>query len=397
MIELIFCIIIGIFIGVLTGLIPGLHTNLFSSALILYMPLIASKFSSIEIIFFIVSMAITNSFLEFIPSIYLGAPNEDTVLSILPGHELLMKGEGHYAFKLGATGALVGVFLFVPFTIIFFVFLKNFYEKIELMIPFFLFWISVILVIENKQKILAFIFFVLSGFLGIASSNLSLNQSLLPLLTGLFGTSGLIYSIKENTQIPPQKNNISRVKTELIKKPIIASILIAPICSILPGIGTSQATIIGAKINNQNREQFLISNGIMAILTMSLSFTTLFLIDKSRTGSAAALAEIGIISLKEFIFLGSILISIGIIMFFISQKISLIFSKIISNLNYKKISLTVLFFLVAINFFIVGKTGLLVLAVATLLGLLCQESGVRKGILMGCLIIPTILFYLPFF
>ena len=33
------------------------------------------------------------TFIDFIPSIFLGCPDTDTELSILPGHELLKKGE----------------------------------------------------------------------------------------------------------------------------------------------------------------------------------------------------------------------------------------------------------------------------------------------------------------
>ena len=47
-------------------------------------------FSPIALIIFIVAMSITQSFVDFIPSIYLGAPDEDTVLSTMPGHNLFL-------------------------------------------------------------------------------------------------------------------------------------------------------------------------------------------------------------------------------------------------------------------------------------------------------------------
>ena len=108
-------LLIGILSGTLTGLIPGLHINLV--AIITLSLAITKTLSQTTLLIFIVSMAITHTFIDFIPSIFLGAPSEDTALSALPGHELLLKGQGHNAMKLtliGSTIAIISLAIIIP-------------------------------------------------------------------------------------------------------------------------------------------------------------------------------------------------------------------------------------------------------------------------------------------
>src|SRR3989442_5223711 len=45
---------------------------------------------------------------DFVPTVFLGAPTEDTALATLPGHRLLLVGQGAKAVALAARGALLG-------------------------------------------------------------------------------------------------------------------------------------------------------------------------------------------------------------------------------------------------------------------------------------------------
>ena len=96
--ELILALIGGLIAGTFTGLIPGIHINLVSAWLL---AIIASGFfdfvSPIVFVVFICAMTTTHTFIDFIPSIYLGAPDDESYLSVLPGHQLLMDGKGHEA------------------------------------------------------------------------------------------------------------------------------------------------------------------------------------------------------------------------------------------------------------------------------------------------------------
>ena len=116
--------LIGVIAGIATGLIPGLHVNnvalasiaLQGSLISLAMFLFGWADPTLGELLLIVSTLIignvvTHTFLDFIPSVFLGAPEGDTALSVLPGHRMLLKGLGYEAVKLSAFGSLMSVFL----------------------------------------------------------------------------------------------------------------------------------------------------------------------------------------------------------------------------------------------------------------------------------------------
>ena len=90
-IEFIFALLSGILVGTIAGLLPGIHVNLISVFLLSILAFFLNFLQPIILAVFIVAMTISDTFVSFIPSIFLGAPDEDSVLSVLPGHELLLK------------------------------------------------------------------------------------------------------------------------------------------------------------------------------------------------------------------------------------------------------------------------------------------------------------------
>jgi len=108
-IQLIISTFAGILCGIITGLIPGIHVNLISVLLISISPLLTNHISPYALALFIIAMSITHTFLDIIPSIFLGAPNEDTALAVLPGHKLLLEGKGYEAVRLATIGSLLSL------------------------------------------------------------------------------------------------------------------------------------------------------------------------------------------------------------------------------------------------------------------------------------------------
>lgn len=396
MLNLLISLLLGILAGTTTGLIPGIHINLVAISILSFS--FISNLPTTLLLIFISSMAITHTFIDFIPSIFFGAPDEDTGLGVLPGHELLMKGEGHHAIKLTVLGSIIAIISLIIIIPIFIKIMPKIYPLLQQMMAFFLIWIAIILIyIEKESKIKAIFIFILAGFLGFSSMNLNLEQPLLPLLTGLFGTSAIINSIKSRTVIPKQITNKIKINKKEILKPVITTILVSPICSFFPGLGSSQAAVIGSEITGKlNREQFLILLGSINTIVMSISFVTLFLFQKSRTGAASAISQITQLSTANlWTILTTIFISAIIatsLTLFISKKLT----KHIHKIPYTKISYLILIFLIIITICFTGPLGLIILIVATLLGLTCIEFQTRRSFLMGAILIPTIIYYLPF-
>lgn len=398
MLELLIALILGICLGIFTGLIPGIHTNLISIFLISSLGFLLKIAPQEAIIVLIVSMGLTNTFVDSIPSIYLGAPSEETSLSVLPGHKMLLEGKGHEAIIYTIIGSSIAVILFLFLAPIFFFVIPLVEDFFGKMMAFFLIWACIFLVGREKEsKSKALIIFILAGFLGIASTNLNINQPLLPLLTGLFGTSTLIYSISSNSEIPPQQTKEIKINWKSIRKPTIATTITSPICSFLPGMGASQSAIIGSEIMGEMKpKSFLVLIGSTNTLVLAVSFIILYLTGKKRTGLAGAISEITKINFSQLLLICGTIIITAIISIFVTIKLSKGFARFVEKVNYEKLSKIIIIFLILVILLISGFTGVLVLLTSTILGLTASYMNVRKGFLMGCLMIPTILFYLPF-
>jgi putative membrane protein len=379
-----------------TGLAPGIHINLVSALLLSASATLLLIFPPIILVIFLVSMAITHTFIDFIPSIFLGAPDEDdTALSILPGHEMLIKGEAFSAIVYTLYGSLAGLILILIFSPLFYYFLPTIYNYAQAIMPLILILTSFFLIyFEKSSKFWAIIIFLLSGFLGLATLNLPIKESLLPLFTGLFGISSLVTSITKKQILPPQKierlRNI-RLEKESIKKSALASIIASPICSFLPGMGSGQAAVIGSNIiGDLTRKEFLFLLGSINTVVTGLSFITLYSINKARTGIAVAVGKILSLSPSDLIIITLTILFSGILSFFIAIQLAKFFSKFINKVNYTYLSVFIILLLTLIVFIFSSWLGLLLMLISSSLGLACIYLGIRRTHLMGCLIIPAL-------
>jgi putative membrane protein len=384
-------LITGISLGVITGLIPGLHINL----IVLLLPL--TLLSPSNLIILIVAMAITHSFLDFIPSIFLGAPDEDTGLSVLPGHSLLNKGLGYLAIIHTLYGSCLGILIIIISTPLFIFLLPKILPYLKNRIFLILISTSFYLIIKEKNsKLIAVIVFLISGFLGISTLNLNLNNSLLPLLTGLFGSSSLITSIIKNKNLPKQKIGKVKIKFKSLIKSSLSSFLSAPLCTFLPSLGASQAAVIGSDIiEEKNHKNFLILLGSINTIVLGLSFITIYSINETRTGTSVAISKITNLNFNHLILILITILISGILSFFITIKISKIVAKNITKLPYKLLSLITLLLLTLLVTTFSGLPGLLIFITSTFTGLTAILTGIRRTHLMGSLMLPSILLYLP--
>lgn len=401
LIEIILALVVGILIGTLTGLFPGIHINLVGVFLLTISPLLLTFTPPIALVVFIIALAITHTFVDFIPSIFLGAPNEDTALSVLPGHKLLLEGYGYIAIVLTVYGGLIAIPLLLILTPLFIKFLPIIYPYVTRIMPIILILISGFLIYREKRdkRFWALFIFLFSGFLGYAALNLPIKEPLLPLFSGLFGASGLILSIKNKAIIPVQK--IFPIKQiRLIKKSFIKGIctitLASPFTAFLPGLGASQATLIGSEvIGDLDEKEFLFVIGGVNILVMALSFIAFYSINKTRTGAAVAVSKLlENISTSDLTIMILAIIFSGIAAGILTIYLAKYFSKNIIRLNYSKISIFILILLTILTLIFSSYLGLLIFITSTSLGIVCIQKGVKRTELMGCLLLPTIILYL---
>lgn len=117
---LLYFTLFGMGLGTLSGLAPGIHVNTLAVLLIISVPSLSpflegiclsvgcSLPSALLLACTILSAAICHSFLDYIPSLIMGVPDETECLSVLPSHRLLLEGKGMNALQAAAQGSLVG-------------------------------------------------------------------------------------------------------------------------------------------------------------------------------------------------------------------------------------------------------------------------------------------------
>jgi len=398
LIQIAIALLLGVLAGCITGLCPGLHVNMLAFFIVSSSAYLSRYVQPITLASFIVAISITHTFIDFIPSIFLGSPDEDTALSILPGHSLLLQGRGHEAVMHTLYGGILGLIVILIFTPIFIFLLPKVYPFLKNIMLLILLFTSFYMLLREDNKLLAFLVFSMSGLIGLSALALPLKESLLPMLTGLFGASSLITSIAKKQKLPKQSIAKSKIDVRGLLKIFIPTSIASSLCSFLPALGSGQAAIIASDLMKQpEKENFLMLVGSINTIVMGLSIISLYCINVKRTGSAVAISDlISSITLSNlFVFLAVILIS-GFVSFLLGKGISKIFARNIYRINYNKLSLGVLIFLSIVVLAFSGWLGFLVFLVAACTGLYAIASGARRTLLMGCLMLPAILLYLPF-
>lgn len=200
--ELFVAVLVGVVIGVFTGLTPGIHINLVSIIVVSIAPVLLQYVSLLSVCAFIISMSITHTFLDAVPGIYLGAPDADQALNVLPGHRFLLRGEGHQAVLYTVIGSLLVILLSLLLFPLFLFLMDISYPYIRGWTGILLVLVMAYLILKEsswKKRVLALLMFLLAGVLGLCVLNIPVfEQPLFPLLSGLFGFSILLLSLNQS-------------------------------------------------------------------------------------------------------------------------------------------------------------------------------------------------------
>jgi len=393
LLEVLLFLLLGTALGVLMGLVPGIHPNMI---LLLIPSLLLLNISPLMLIVFVVSLGITNVFLDYIPSILLGAPDSSSALSVLPGHRLLLEGRGYQAIKLTLTGGLLSIFFCLAFLPLAILGIPQLYEFVRPFLHFVLIGIVAIM-IATERKIKKIFWcttcFLLAGIIGILSFKMPIDNTLIlfPVLAGFFGMPFLILQIKAKNTVPDQKLKDEKIPRKIMLKSSLLGTVGGVFSGFLPGVGSSE--IAGFATIDKNEKSFLITLGAIAMANLVMSFMMLWLVGSTRSGLAVAIDQILSIGQNEFlIIVAAILASAGI-----AAMLTLVISKrmikIIQKADYSLISKIVVMMIVCLVFYFTGFLGLMITGICCALGLFVNIMDIKRGIMMGVLIVPTILFF----
>ena len=379
---ILFCIF-GVITGIATGLLPGLHVNNIALILLSISGAIITCFSFlfefgfseqfilVLICVFIISTSISHTFHDVIPSTFLGAPDPDTALSVLPAHSLLVEGKGYEAVALsamGSYGAIIFCFLLVfPIRTIIGEPIRFYDSMIEIML-FILIAISILMIATEKTRIeffnikgiapsflgmlFALFVFILSGFFGLiifdvpVDSPIGLQSPVLfPALAGLFGTPTLITSLMTKPIIPKQvikEPKLDKKTKQSSLLSIMTGSLGGILVSIVPGITSATGTILSMNARGESdKRQTIITLSAVNTACAFFVVVVLFIILRSRSGATLAAMELITVDEWNSLLMPSnlsyLLIAIllaGTLSYFLTIKVGKIFAKHFANVPY---------------------------------------------------------------
>ena len=427
LILLIISIFLGFLLGIISGLAPGIHVNNFALILVALSPVFLKMgFPPFYIAIIILSNSITQTFIDIIPSIFLGAPEADTALAVLPGHQLLMEGHGAEAVRLsaiGSAGAVVAALLFAAPLGFFFM---NIYGTIDAYIG----WILVLIVVlmiatENgefvegqgslahlKFKGYAIILFIMSGLLGMfAFENadkmtplLALGEPsiLLPLLSGLFGASMLVLALMTRSEVPPQQKVCGfSVPAAGIARGILIGSAAGSFVAWLPGVSSAVGTIIARLFVREDKsetssKEFMISSSGANTANAIFSLIALYTIHRSRSGAMVAiegLLDVNDWDMAVIIVLLVVIVYVSILSYYTTIFLGDRISGFLSRIDYSKLCLAVLAGITLMVVVFTGWFGLVIFLISTPVGMISSFAKIRKTHAMGVILLPVIMYF----
>jgi putative membrane protein len=388
--------LIGVILGTITGLIPGIHSNTVAGALIGLQSLLLPIFGPEVLAASMLATLITHTFLDTIPSTFLGVPEADTAFSTLPAHALALEGNGEEAVRISALGCAYGVIIAVPAAIIFLWILPPLQPFLDWGIGLLLVAVFGYLLVTDNAPGWAAVVFTFSGALGVFALHYSYlsppdpggGAILMPLLSGLFGISVLIRTAEG--PVPVQVFRGIRLDSTGIRRGALLGTAAGAIVGWLPGLSNATANALLGSVTGtgQDRRGYLLATGAAGSANAIIGLAVLSALSRERSGVMAAISELGP---PDFLSL----LGVAVISATAAYAITIIIARradLISGLDQRRLSRIVIAVLVIICGLITGPFGLIVLALATLCGLIPELVNIPRLHCMGAIVVPVLLF-----
>jgi len=388
------CIDFALFIpvylfGIFASLLPGLHPNSIGALLNPWLS------SWPDWPFMLVALLGIRIALQFLPSILVGTPAGETGLGMLPGARMMKEGRGLEALMICACAVVIATLAALALSPFLLPLFPSLFMIIKPWVGYLLVIASAVLICsegEVKKAGYALLIFALAAALGLLTLNLTLLDPLFCLFVGFF-TLPMLFSPHRLVK-PRQKKTDSFPSVSLSLLPFIAlGLCLGGLSDLLPGLSTpSQVAAIATLIVPLSAPAHYLA--LVASIEAShtaFAFSSAASAGVARVGVVAMAEQMTPISMQSLpVYLGTYALSVGI-----GAAALLILGRWLiprwSKLDWPALSRLIGLYLILIILLNDGLLGLIVLACATLLGLLTLRLSVRRTHVMGALIGPAIL------
>ncbi|MGA2935424.1 MAG: tripartite tricarboxylate transporter permease [Methanomicrobiales archaeon] len=390
--------VIGFSMGTVSGLVPGVHSNTMASILLSIQGLLVSSIGPEGLASALFAALITHTFLDSIPSTYLGIPDPDTALSVLPAHSLCLEGLGEEAVRIAALGSALAVVVGIPLSILCFLLLPPLQPYLDWGMGIILTGIAGLLIVTAEAPSWAFSVFLVSGLLGLFSFRYSFlawhpfggTAVLLPLLAGLFGFSTLL--LASSAPFPAQRFEGIRIPGRGIASRVILGAVAGSIVGWLPGLSNATANALVASAGGYDREprQYILSASAANTVNAFVGLAALYALARTRNGVMVALATQELPPMSSLLLAGCIAGCAGYLLTIRLSRSAGFFQ----GLGIRSLNMVVMGLVTILTFLFSGPFGLLILCLATAVGIVPPLVNVPRLFAMGAVMLPVICFSL---
>ena len=405
--------LLGAAIGTFSGMVPGIHVNTLAAMMLAGYPLLSDCLSSfiphemlpVCVASCIMSASIVHSFVDYVPSVFIGAPDQDDILSALPGHSLLLEGRGMAAIRSAAIGSCVGacssILLAIPLQLMLAHGLSDYLDSITSVVL-----IAVILILllherDPRNIVWCASIMLVSGLIGLICMDLDIpcegiltgGTLLFPMLTGLFGMPTMLQSLRNNRiddQIDDDAYPVGPV-------PGIKGVLTGVLTGWFPGITSTTGAILSDAVTpERSREGFISMVASIGTAAAIIMLVTMSVSGKGRSGTMIIIGQIlgdSVIGVMNECFILLLLTAAFATLLGYKSTIACgkLMSRIINRVDTVLLNKACIVLIVILAILLTGPYGLLILVISTMTGFLPIKVGVSRVYLTGCLLIPSLL------
>ena len=409
--------------GIITMLFPGMHVYNVLGFIMIFGMVLAESINPIYLVSLIVGMML-GYIMTFssISTLYFQAPDDSTMFFMMPSQKYMMKGKAHAAAMLGAVGSLVGVFIVVVGLPLGGFIIKMFYDVFK-EVMFFLTGIVICFILMSEwpkdfgqgqtkwQRLRdgwstlswGYLVFILASILGIINFNKPLIpsanafQSLAPIFIGLFAIPSMITNVISKTNIPPQYVSKSvHLRAHHIIQSGVSGAAGGVYGGVTPGVTPGPSGYMAGHATAQGGEtNFLMSMNVNRIVYY-VGAATLLLhpnVHLRRGGVSMFIDLFGYTpkSSADYYLIVSALCFAAFFSFILILGLSRLSGKFLRKIDFRIISLISIVLLIIIVAIFTSWQGLVVLTVASGLGLLPVLFQTRRMSLLAVLLTPMFL------
>jgi putative membrane protein len=410
--------VLGTLVGGLFSLLPALHiynvAGIFLLAVLRFDPQIAPVYIALTLL----SALVAYGFLNTIPSVFLGVPDESTAFMVLPASKCLLQGRGYEASMLTGIGSLGGILLMAataPFALSFIPVLR------QLLGPH-MGWIllsigSYMLISEwpigtdrpkNKLQRLwdswdrlffGILTFTLSAILGMVILNRTLVpsemafQGVMPAFVGLFAIPWIIQNLLSRHEPPPQFVPQSLdINLDIFARAMASGGLGGMFSAIFPVVTAGVGSLLAGHATAQHDDRvFLISYGAAKVIYYAGAFLFFFApgMNLTRGGMAWMIGPFYQASAagEYWMALGCLLLS-GALSLLLLDVTSLATVRLVEKMDPRTLSWISLVICLFIVGGLTGSYGLLVCFTGAGIGSIPIFFNCRRSHCMAVLIVP---------